>query len=214
MFYKNPFYKIVEQQTQLETMSIMKIQGGRRVWRNPAGELHREEGPAVEFVNGSTAWYFHGKQHRTDGPAVEFGNYKVWYFHGQYHRTDGPAILHQNGDKEWLQFGEKHRTDGPADERANGNKEWWWRGLRHRADGPAFEGADGSRLEWWRHGRLHRIDGPATKWYDGERNWYIHDQKVSKPEVVNQVSQLQLKVLMLTRTVNPFCEINVAKHVL
>ena len=35
------------------------------------GELHREDGPAIEFANGNKAWYLHGKYHREDGPAFE-----------------------------------------------------------------------------------------------------------------------------------------------
>lgn len=34
--------------------------------------LHREDGPAVEYVNTYQAWYKNGKLHREDGPAVEF----------------------------------------------------------------------------------------------------------------------------------------------
>jgi len=25
------------------------------------GELHREDGPAIEYPNGSKSWYYHGK---------------------------------------------------------------------------------------------------------------------------------------------------------
>jgi hypothetical protein len=38
---------------------------------NSSGELHREDGPAVECDSGSYAWYFHGKRHREDGPATK-----------------------------------------------------------------------------------------------------------------------------------------------
>ena len=34
------------------------------------GELHREDGPAIEFSDGSKYWYKHDKPHRLDGPAV------------------------------------------------------------------------------------------------------------------------------------------------
>jgi hypothetical protein len=41
---------------------------------------HRLDGPAVEWPNGTKAWYVNGKLHRTDGPAVEYiDGRKSWY---------------------------------------------------------------------------------------------------------------------------------------
>ena len=65
-------------------------------------QLHRVDGPAVEYANGSKYWYLNGKRHRVDGPAIEWANgYKYWYLNGECHRVDGPAIEHNNGDKYW-----------------------------------------------------------------------------------------------------------------
>jgi hypothetical protein len=36
------------------------------------GKLHREDGPAVEWTNGSKSWYLNGNLHREDGPAIEW----------------------------------------------------------------------------------------------------------------------------------------------
>jgi hypothetical protein len=48
------------------------------------GELHRENGPAVEFSDGSKFWYFNGQYHREDGPAVEYANGVIcWFYHGE-----------------------------------------------------------------------------------------------------------------------------------
>ena len=71
-------------------------------WYNKSYQLHREDGPAMEFSNGAKHWYQNGQLHRKDGPAVEFykGN-KSWYKNGQLHREDGPAIEHTDGDKFW-----------------------------------------------------------------------------------------------------------------
>ena len=42
--------------------------------------LHREDGPACEYVNGDKSWYLNGKYHREDGPAIEgAGGYKAYY---------------------------------------------------------------------------------------------------------------------------------------
>ena len=46
------------------------------------GELHRTDGPAIEWANGDKCWYLNGNRHRIDGPAVEYG-YKAWYLHGE-----------------------------------------------------------------------------------------------------------------------------------
>ena len=46
--------------------------------------LHREDGPAIEYANGSKVWYLDGKRHREDGPAVEGSSrYKAWYLNGK-----------------------------------------------------------------------------------------------------------------------------------
>ena len=48
------------------------------------GELHREDGPAVERPDGTKGWFSRGKQHREDGPAIEYDDgSKDWYLIGQ-----------------------------------------------------------------------------------------------------------------------------------
>jgi hypothetical protein len=62
------------------------------VWRNERGELHREDGPAIERANGNKFWYLNGKPHRVGGPACEYaGVFKSWWLNGRRHREDGPA---------------------------------------------------------------------------------------------------------------------------
>ena len=47
---------------------------------NSKCKLHREDGPAVEWSDGSKEWWFNGKLHREDGPAIEDNNgNKTWY---------------------------------------------------------------------------------------------------------------------------------------
>ena len=64
--------------------SKMKINpDGSKVWRNPQGQLHNEEGPAWIFSNDSKAWYIHNKTHRENGPARIFSDgEKIWYING------------------------------------------------------------------------------------------------------------------------------------
>ena len=79
---------------------------GMRRYYNKAGQLHRDDGPALENISGRKCWYQNGLLHRTDGPAVEWANgTKYWFRYGRLHRTDGPAIewVFTNGyiNKEW-----------------------------------------------------------------------------------------------------------------
>jgi len=114
------------------------------------GKLHREDGPAVEFVSGSKKWYFNGLLHREDGPAVEhFNGDKEWWVNGVRHRADGPAIERSDSTKHWYLNDKRHRVDGPAVERINGDKEWWVNGKLHREDGPAVELCNGHRELWF-----------------------------------------------------------------
>jgi len=48
-------------------------------------QLHRLDGPAIEYADGSKRWYLHGQRHRIDGPAIEYTNgFKYWWYHGKY----------------------------------------------------------------------------------------------------------------------------------
>ncbi len=65
-------------------------------------KLHRENGPAIEYADGSREWWLNGELHRKDGPAIEDRNgYKAWFLNGKRHREDGPAIENSNGYKAW-----------------------------------------------------------------------------------------------------------------
>lgn len=58
--------------------------------------------------DGNVCWRLNGQLHRTDGPAVEYYNgTRCWYVNGQRHRTDGPAVESANGDREWYLNGKK-----------------------------------------------------------------------------------------------------------
>ena len=53
---------------------------GTKRWRNDQGLLHRTDGPAVEWSNGSKYWWVNDKLHRIDGPAVERASgSKYWW---------------------------------------------------------------------------------------------------------------------------------------
>jgi hypothetical protein len=102
---------------------------GNKWYRNEQVQLHRIDGPAIEWADGNKAWFVNGQLHRPDGPAWEGANGgKEWWVTGRLHRTDGPAIEWASGGKEWWVNGQRHRTDGSAVEWASGGKEWWVNG--------------------------------------------------------------------------------------
>lgn len=74
---------------------------GTRRYYNAAGQLHREEGPAVEYVYGHVEWWQHGLRHRVNGPAVVFSDgRKYWFLNGvQYTEVDYHAAI----EHQWLQ---------------------------------------------------------------------------------------------------------------
>jgi len=57
--------------------------------------------PKIDVI-GTKFWMLNDKCHREDGPAVEkIDGFKSWWIHGKRHRTDGPAIVCRDGEKEW-----------------------------------------------------------------------------------------------------------------
>jgi hypothetical protein len=88
---------------------IVKVyDNGTRCWYNQNGQRHREDGPAIEWADGTKIWYRNGQCHREDGPAIEYANgTKIWYRNGQCHREDGPAVECADGTKEWWLNGKK-----------------------------------------------------------------------------------------------------------
>ena len=86
----------------------VKVYNDRTVWYNLKGYVHRENGPAIEYTNGSKFWYLNDKFHRVDGPAVENTNgTKEWFLNGKRHRLYGPVIEYPTGYKKWFINGEE-----------------------------------------------------------------------------------------------------------
>jgi len=74
-------------------------------------ELHREDGPAIEWADGCKEWWIDGQRHRVDGPACEWSDGgKEWWYSGKLHRIDGPACEDINGSKYWW-VDDKHLTE-------------------------------------------------------------------------------------------------------
>lgn len=109
-------------QTQCEWIDILEYgnwqahrKNSTRWYKN--GQLHREDGPAVEWVDGSKEWFIDGKHHRENGPAIEWDDGKrEWYLNGVRHRENGPAVEYPDGKKQWYLNGKLERVEFPAKE--------------------------------------------------------------------------------------------------
>jgi len=109
---------------------IVEVHSDRTVWKNEKGEVHRLNGPAIEYADGHKSWFLNDKLHREDGPAVEWANGTFWYLNGKQHREDGPAVEWANRYKAWYLNDNLHREDGPAIENADGDKTWFLNGKK------------------------------------------------------------------------------------
>ena len=71
-------------------MSQMEIdENGTKRWCNSKGKLHRKDGPALEFTDGSKYWCINGKCHREDGPSIENADgLKYWFIDGKEYSFD------------------------------------------------------------------------------------------------------------------------------
>ena len=61
----------------------------KKEYKNELGQLHRTDGPAVEYNDGDKFWCINGKLHREDGPAVEWiSGLKYWYLNDIQYTED------------------------------------------------------------------------------------------------------------------------------
>ena len=85
----------------MQQPTMMVDERGTKVWRLN-GMRHREDGPAIEYVDGAKVWWLHGKLHREDGPAVEWASgYKEWWLNDKYYRDTfewAEALLKSKGN--------------------------------------------------------------------------------------------------------------------
>jgi hypothetical protein len=58
-------------------------------YKNEHGLLHREDGPAIVWNDGTKAWFINGEYHREDGPAIEWSDgSKFWYLNDKNYSED------------------------------------------------------------------------------------------------------------------------------
>lgn len=65
-------------------------------------KLHRDNGPALIWNDGSVEWWQHGRRHRVGAPALIYTNgAEEWWINGKRHRIDGPAYIGNMGIRFW-----------------------------------------------------------------------------------------------------------------
>jgi hypothetical protein len=76
---------------------------GTQRWYSIKNQLHKKNGPAVIYANGTQEWWINERRHRIDGPAyIRSDGYQEWYRNGEWHRTDGPAVTYYDGTQTWF----------------------------------------------------------------------------------------------------------------
>ena len=107
-----------------------EVEPNKTVYYKDGGVIHRDDGPAIEYLHGSKEYWVEGKLHRLDGPAIELcdGGREYWV-KGKRHRLDGPAIEYADGTKYYYVEDKLHRLDGPAVEYPFGYKQYWVNGV-------------------------------------------------------------------------------------
>ena len=111
------------------------LDDGVKVWHNSLGQLHNENGPAIEEPDGTKYWCINNKLHRENGPAIEWSDGVVaWYINGE--AQDFP-LEKPDGTKEWRNLnGQLHHDKGPAIIYPDGSTEYWTWGIQIQEDIP------------------------------------------------------------------------------
>jgi hypothetical protein len=74
-------------------LKIISNMIGDKFWKNKDGELHRTNGPAIEYANGGRSWYINGKRHRLDGQAIDRADgRREWYVNDKYYSKDSLMV--------------------------------------------------------------------------------------------------------------------------
>jgi len=68
--------------------NIVRYGAGISFMKPGTFDIHRTDGPAIEFDSGDKWWYVDNKRHREDGPAFEYNGGKQWYLNGEYYTEE------------------------------------------------------------------------------------------------------------------------------
>ena len=89
----------------LKNYTKVKVDGNK-LYLNDEGKLHRLDGPAFEYSDGSKLWYINGICHQNIDPSYEYlDGTKQWFFKGQSHRIGGSF---NSAGEYWYIHGKKY----------------------------------------------------------------------------------------------------------
>lgn len=173
----NPIYHPANTSETLPLPLALRYFEAEPCWRSEAPEfalrdaderLHCDDGVAVQFEDGATEYWWHGRAHRERGlPAIYITDTNAIELPlGSSERYIVPDALRLNpGSEICCVDGLIHCDDGAAicnhGDEDTYCMEYWFRGRRHCSNGPAVETMEWEL--WYYHGLLHREDGPACK---------------------------------------------------
>ena len=76
--------------------------------------LHRVDGPACEYDDGTKEYFCDGNYHRIGGPACEYPNgVKIFYNNGVLHNDNGYAYEAPGGRRALIKHGRLDNGEGP-----------------------------------------------------------------------------------------------------
>lgn len=82
-------------------MPVVKYANGCLIWRDDnTGLVHRTDGPAKMWPDGTEEWYINGSLHRIDGPAMinaVTGSIR-WYINGRWIKSTSEYRFLTNTD--------------------------------------------------------------------------------------------------------------------
>jgi len=83
---------------------------GTKRYYNDKEQLHRLDGPAVEFKDGTKYWYINGNNHRNIDPSNQWQyRIKYWCFKDKAHRIGGPC---SSAFSWWFIHGKEYSKEG------------------------------------------------------------------------------------------------------
>ena len=102
----HPELTSISETTQGPLRRVYHPSGKPTQWKDKKNRLHRDDGPAEIYPDGTEVWCHHGLLHRSDGPAMCFPNgVKRWFYHGQRFETFAEWLDHvaqSPEERSWL----------------------------------------------------------------------------------------------------------------
>ena len=79
----------LEQNIPKDFTGICRVDAYKRICYYKNGKLHREDGAAIIYDDGTKYWMLNGLQHRESGSAYEdFKYHKKWWYKGNLYGYD------------------------------------------------------------------------------------------------------------------------------